>query len=104
MLSFAVTARTREFGVRMALGAAPRDLVSLVLRRGVREVAWGLGAGLVLAFVISRALAAALDRVPPAGLPVFAMIVLTVCAGAALALWTPVRRAARLSAVQALRE
>ncbi len=104
LLSFAVTARTREFGVRMALGAAPRDLVSLVFSRGARELAWGLGLGLPIAIVISRALAATLENVPAAGVGVFAAIVATVSAGAAVAMWRPLRRVARLAPVEAIRE
>jgi hypothetical protein len=104
VLSFAVTARTREFGVRLALGATPRDLASLVLGRGARELGIGLGLGLAIAFGISRGLAATLENAPVAGAGVFGAIVLAVSASAALAFWRPVRRAARLSAVEALRE
>jgi hypothetical protein len=104
VLSFAVTARTREFGVRMALGAAPRDLVRLVVARGARELALGLGIGLALAVVVSRALAANLDNVPPAGASAFLAIVGVIVAGAAIAMWKPVRRVLRLSPLDALRE
>jgi ABC-type antimicrobial peptide transport system permease subunit len=104
LLSFAVTARTRELGVRMALGATPRDLVRLVLTRGARELGWGLGLGLLIALAVSRGLAATLETVPPAGVEVFVAIVVTISAGAALAMWTPVRRVARLSPLDALRD
>ncbi|MEZ5319691.1 MAG: ADOP family duplicated permease [Vicinamibacterales bacterium] len=104
LLSFTVTSRTREFGVRLALGATGRDLVAIVIRRGAGELAWGLGIGLVLAFAISRMLGAVLENVPPAGPSVFLAIVATVGAGAALALWRPLRRATALSATTALRE
>jgi predicted permease len=104
VLSFAVTARRREFGVRLALGATPRDLASLVLGRGAREVGAGLGIGLAVAFAISRGLAATLENAPAAGAGVFGVIVLAVCASAALALWRPVRRAATVSAMDALRD
>ncbi len=104
VLSFAVTARTREFGVRLALGATPRDLASLVLGRGARELGVGLGIGLAIAFAISRLLAATLETAPVAGAGVFAAIVLAICASAALAFWRPVRRVTKLSAMEALRE
>jgi putative ABC transport system permease protein len=104
LLSFTVTARTREFGVRMALGATSRDLTRLVLGHGARELAWGLGIGLLIAVVISRALAASLENVPAAGLDAFAAIVLTVSAGAGLALWNPLRRVVKLSAIKAIRD
>jgi predicted permease len=103
VLSFVVTQRVREFGVRRALGASGRDIMHLVLRHGMRELAWGLALGLGLAFALSRILASAIERLTPAGIEVFAAIALTLLAGAALALWRPVRRAIRLEPVQALR-
>jgi putative ABC transport system permease protein len=102
VLSFVVTQQTREFGVRMALGASAGDIVRLVLKRGGMELAWGLSLGLVLAFVLSRVLAAAIERIPPAGPMVFAAIG-TVVTGGLLALWRPLRQAVRLEPAQALR-
>jgi hypothetical protein len=104
VLSFTVTARTREFGVRMALGATPGSLVALVLSRAAREILLGLGIGLPVAFAISRVLAATLERVPVAGAGVYAAIVMTIVTGALLAIWSPVRRVLRLSPLEALRE
>jgi hypothetical protein len=104
LLSFAVTSRTREFGVRIALGATRRDLVQLVLARGVVELVWGLGVGLLIAVAVSRALAATLENVPPAGANVFAAIVIAIASAALLAIWKPVRRAMRLSPLDALRD
>jgi ABC-type antimicrobial peptide transport system permease subunit len=103
VLSFVVTQQTREFGVRMALGASAGDIVRLVLKRGGMELAWGLSLGLVLAFVLSRVLAAAIERIPPAGPMVFAAIIGTVVTGGLLALWRPLRQAVRLEPAQALR-
>jgi predicted permease len=104
LLSFAVTARTREFGVRVALGASSRDLVALVLGRGARELGWGLGIGLLIAVALSRALAATMENFPAAGSGVFVAIVMIISTAAALAMWKPVRRAMRLSPLDALRE
>jgi putative ABC transport system permease protein len=104
LVSFTVTARVREFGVRRALGATTGNIVGLVMRRGARELAWGLGIGLGLAVIISRGLAAALEHMPAAGPGAFTVIAVTVAGGAALALWMPLRRAARLSPIAALRE
>jgi predicted permease len=103
VLSFAVTQRTPEFGVRLALGATSRDIVRLVLRRGALELAWGLGLGLTIALVLSRLLAAALEQVQPAGPGTFVIILVAVTAGALAALWRPLRRAVRLDPLAALR-
>jgi ABC-type antimicrobial peptide transport system permease subunit len=103
VLSLVVTERMREFGVRRALGATGRDIVGLVLRRGARELVWGLGIGLALAFGISRLLALSLERISPAGVEVLAAIALVVVVGAGLAIWRPVRRALGLEPSQALR-
>jgi predicted permease len=103
VLSFVVTQRVREFGVRRALGATNRDIFGLVVRQGTRELAWGLALGLTLAFALSRLLASAIERLTPAGPDVFAAIAGIVLAGALVALWRPVRRAIRLEPVQALR-
>ena len=103
VLSFVVTQQRREFGVRMALGATRRDIVTMVVKRGSRELAWGLGIGLVIAFVLSRVLASSLDRIPPADPLTFVAISATVLVGAALSLWRPVRQAVRLDPARALR-
>jgi ABC-type antimicrobial peptide transport system permease subunit len=103
VLSFTITARTREFGIRMALGATPADLMRVVLNRGARELAWGLALGLLLAFAISQALTAAIEHVPPGGPVMLLTIAATVAAGATLALWSPLRRTLKLSAAEALR-
>ncbi len=103
VLSFVVTQRTREFGVRMALGATRGDIVRLVLRRGGVELAWGLTIGMLLAFGLSKVLAASMERLPPGGPSVFVAILLTVSIGASLAIWWPMRRAAGLAPADALR-
>jgi putative ABC transport system permease protein len=103
ILSFNVTSRTREFGIRMALGATRRDLARLVINRSAVEVGAGLGSGLLLAIVLSRVMAAVLERVPPAGPDVFLAIVLTMTVGTSLALVRPLARALALTPVDALR-
>ena len=103
VLSFVVTQRTREFGVRMALGASAADIVRLVLRRGGLELAWGLALGLGLAAALSRLLAATLERVPPAGLEALGAIAAAVLLASVVALYRPVRRAVRLDPLEALR-
>ena len=103
VLSFAVTRRSREFGIRSALGATASDLAVLLMRRGGLEVAWGLAIGLLLAFALSRAISATLERAPAAGPAAFLAIGLIVGAGALLAMWRPFRRIARLNSATLLR-
>jgi ABC-type antimicrobial peptide transport system permease subunit len=103
LLSFLVTQRTHEFGVRMALGASRRDIARLVAGRGLIEVAWGLALGLTLAFAVARILSSVLDQVAPAGAGTFGLLTVAVIAAAALAGWWPLRRALRMPPVQALR-
>jgi predicted permease len=104
VLAFAVTSRTRELGVRMALGAGPADLARVVLRLGGPAIAAGLGLGLVLAFGLSRALAASIEQLPPGGASLYGVLTLAVLIGSAGALAWPLRRVLRLNAVEALRQ
>lgn len=101
--SFVITERRREFGIRTALGASPRDLAALLVKRGGVEVAWGLSIGLALAFGLSRVLAATIERAPSAGFNAFAAIAVTVASAALLAMWRPLRRIVRLNAASLLR-
>jgi ABC-type antimicrobial peptide transport system permease subunit len=103
VLSFLVTSRTREFGVRMALGASPADIARLLLGRGTREFVWGLGLGLLLALAISLGISSQVEQIPPAGIETFAAIAALVSAGGALAIWRPARRAMHLQPTDALR-
>jgi len=103
VLSFLVTTRTREFGIRMALGASPGDIVRLLLRSGARELAWGLAFGLLLALGISQAIASQMEQIPAAGAGTFVAIAALVTGTSLLAVWRPARRALRLEPVVALR-
>jgi ABC-type lipoprotein release transport system permease subunit len=79
------------------------DIVGLLLRTGTRELAWGLGFGLLLAFGISRAIASQMDQIPLAGAGTFAAIAALITSASLLALWRPALRALRLEPVEALR-
>ena len=65
IVSFAVSGRTQEIGIRMALGAEARDILKLVARQGLQLVIVGLGVGLLSAWALSRAMASLLDPGAP---------------------------------------
>jgi macrolide transport system ATP-binding/permease protein len=104
VLSYAVSLRTREIGVRVALGAQRRDVASLVVGRGLRLVCLGTALGLALAFVLTRFLSfllygvSALDPLTFAGVPALLLGVALVAA------WEPARRALRIDPALSLRE
>ena len=101
--SYLVSRRTREIGIRMALGASPSDVLWLVLRESLTLTAVGLIVGLLLAYGVARALSGMLYEVSAADPVVFA-VALAVLAGAAiLASWLPAHRATRILPISALR-
>jgi putative ABC transport system permease protein len=104
VLAFVVGRRTREVGVRMALGARAADVLVLVMRQGMAPVAAGLAVGLACALALGRAASALLFGVPPHD-PVTLGAAATVLATTALlACALPARRAARIDPAQALRD
>jgi predicted permease len=103
VIAYAVSRRTREIGIRMALGAQPSGVLGMVMWQGLGVAAAGLAIGSVLAFIAARALSAGLYGVG-AGDPVAWFSALAVLAGAAtLANYIPARRAARVDPSVALR-
>ena len=103
LMSYAVTQRRREIGVRMALGAERRDVIRLVLTRALRIVVPGLIVGLAGAAAVTRVLQRFLFGVTPTDPIVFTIVTLLLLAVALLAAWLPARRAAKLDPVVALR-
>jgi predicted permease len=103
LVSFAVTRRTREIGIRMALGASVGEVIRLVTRDGLRLVAIGLALGLLLSLGVTRLLASLLYGVSPTDATVFLAVPALVFAIAFLAAWLPARRATRVNPVDALR-
>jgi len=101
--AYAVTQRTRELGIRMALGARGGDVVSLLMRESLSRVAAGVGLGLVAAFGVTRALGAMLYEVAPRDAVTFAGTALLLVAVALVATWVPARRATRVDPMVALR-
>ncbi|CAN5852516.1 ABC transporter permease [soil metagenome] len=103
VMAFSVSRRTREMGVRMALGARPGDVKRLIVRQGIIQLAIGLTIGLAMALGVSRLLAVALFQVDPRDPMIFAAIVVVLSATGVLASWVPARRATRVDPMVALR-
>jgi len=101
--AYAVTQRTRELGIRMALGARSVDVVRLLVRESLRRVAVGVGLGLLVALGVTRALSAMLYEVAPRDAVTFAGTALVLIAVALVATWVPARRATRVDPMVALR-
>jgi ABC-type antimicrobial peptide transport system permease subunit len=98
-----VAQRTREIGVRIALGAQRADVSRMVLRHGLMLALAGLGAGLLGAAGLTRLMTALLYGVKPVDPLTYGAVSATIAAIALLASWVPARRAARLDPVEALR-
>ena len=104
VMSYAVTQRTREIGMRMALGAERRDVLRLVLARALRIVGAGLIVGLAGAAGVTRVLQTFLFGVTPTDPIVFTIVTLLLLAVGLMAAWLPARRAARIDPIVALRQ
>jgi putative ABC transport system permease protein len=98
-----VESRTREFGVRMALGAMPSDLHRLVFGRGLAVVGAGILMGLTGALGLTRFMQSLLFETTPNDPAVYAVVACVLMCSAALACWLPARRAAKVNPVIALR-
>jgi predicted permease len=104
VLSTAVRQRTSEIGVRMALGAGRANIFELIVGQGLRLSALGVGAGLLVALVLTRAMATMLIRVKPTDPTTFVIMTIVFLAISALASYLPARRAAGMNPTTALRE
>ena len=103
LLSQSVAQRTRELGVRIAVGAKPGDVYRLVIGEGLRLASIGLGAGVVLALAASRAVSALLFGITSTDVPTFAAVVSGLIVVAIAASYLPARRAMRVNPIEALR-
>jgi putative ABC transport system permease protein len=101
--SYAAARRTREMGIRMALGAAPRDVRRLMIGQALGAGIAGIAIGLAAALAATRALQGMLFEVRPADPLTFAVVPVFLALVAALAGWVPARRAAALAPTEALR-
>jgi ABC-type antimicrobial peptide transport system permease subunit len=96
--------RTREIGVRLAMGARREDVLQMILRRAGWLTGAGVCVGLVLAFALAHGVANLLYEVSPNDPAVFSAITGAVIAVALLASWLPARRASRIDPIVALRD
>jgi predicted permease len=103
VVSFAAVQRTREIGIRMALGGSERDVLRLVLRQGVGMVIAGLLVGLIAALALTRVMTRFLLDVSPSDPLTYLTVALLLTAIALLACWIPARRATRVDPSIALR-
>ncbi|HKG92444.1 MAG TPA: ABC transporter permease [Gemmatimonadaceae bacterium] len=104
VISYAVAQRTREIGVRMALGARPEDVARMVLGESALVVGAGLAAGVVGALLLTRLLRSQLYAVSAADPSVYAAVALSLAAVAMVAAYIPARRATKVDPMVALRE
>ncbi|HMB54757.1 MAG TPA: ABC transporter permease [Thermoanaerobaculia bacterium] len=103
VISYLVSLRTQEIGVRMALGAAAGDVARMVVRQGLTVAGIGVAIGIAGAFAATRLMKALLFGVAPTDLPTFGAVVTTLLLVAAAASWFPARRAAAIDPLRALR-
>jgi ABC-type antimicrobial peptide transport system permease subunit len=103
VLAYDVAQRSREFGVRIALGAGPREIIRLVLGAGTRLIAAGLALGLGGAALVTRLIQSFLFGIGAHDPLTFAAVAAALGAVALLATWLPARRATRVDPIVALR-
>ncbi len=103
VISYSVSLRAREVGIRMALGAARADVLRLVLRQGLVLVGAGLGAGVAASFALTRYMESLLFQVKPADVLTTSVVVVLLSAVALLASYVPARRATKVDPMVALR-
>lgn len=103
VLAFSVSGRTREFGIRMALGAQPRNILADVLLQGLTIAGIGVGTGIVFGAAFARGIARYITEVRQPGILTFILSAFVILAAAVIASAIPAARAARVNAVEALR-
>ena len=104
VMSYAVTQRTQEIGIRIALGARPADVLKLVVKGGIVLALSGVGIGVAVAFGLTRLMEAVLFGVRPTDALTFAIGSLVLVAVAGLACYVPARRATKVDPLMAMRD
>jgi len=103
VVAFTVQQRTREFGIRIAIGAQARDLLQLVVGQGLRLVGFGVIMGIAGALIASRLLTTLLYETGPTDLLSYLVATTVLALATLLACWLPARRATRVNPIEALR-
>ncbi|HEV2986512.1 MAG TPA: ABC transporter permease [Vicinamibacterales bacterium] len=103
VVSYAVSLRTSEIGLRLALGAEARDVLTMIVGSAVRLAAIGLGVGVALALALGRAVTSLLYATRATDPLTFAAVVIVLAAVAVFASYVPARRASRIAPIEALR-
>jgi putative ABC transport system permease protein len=103
VVSYAVSQQTRDFGIRIALGAGSHDVANLVLGRGAILILPGLAAGMLGALFLTRTISGLLFGIAPLDPPTLALVCVVFATVGAIASWLPARRAARVDPIIAMR-
>ena len=103
VLAYNVGQRSREIGIRMALGAQKSQVLSLVIRHGLRLILVGIGVGLVAALALTRVMGSLLFEVRPTDPVTYLAVSALLLVVGFLACWLPARRATRVDPIQSLR-
>ncbi|HEY6399871.1 MAG TPA: ABC transporter permease, partial [Blastocatellia bacterium] len=103
VVAYGVNQRTREIGIRVALGAQPQNVLALVIAQGVRPAFVGVGVGMVSAFALTRLLTNQLYEIKPTDPATFSIVALGLLLVSFVACWIPARRATKVDPLTALR-
>jgi putative ABC transport system permease protein len=103
VISYLVTQRRQEIGIRIALGATAENVLSLILRKGARLAAFGVGVGLLGSFALTRLISSLLFKVSAFDVATFSIGIVVLVTLVLLACWLPARRATRIDPLVALR-
>jgi putative ABC transport system permease protein len=103
VMAYSVNQRTRELGIRMALGASRSDVLQLVVMQGIRLMLLGVAVGVIVSLAASRLIVSLLFNVSPNDLMTFILVPVLLGVAALVAMYLPARRATRIDPMVALR-